>query len=619
MKSIFLIAPNEEIYQHGKSLQKKRFKDIKVSYGLIQEGVEQAKKESRKGAEVFVTRARTAEAVKKAGISGVVVTIPITAYDILRAISEARVISDEIGIVAFSEMLGPINSFSGLLDIPLLVFSYESEEEAEKAMDSAVEKGAKVIIGGEITKRVSEKRGIPFVQIVTGEEAIVQALEEAQRIAVVRSIEKTRIQLLETVARFSSEAILIVDQEMKVTTGNSNFYHVSGLTEEVIGKMIFELWPELKVKQLLQSSENQYDELVQFHGKEVLCNKMMIRVGGKITGIVFAFREVAAIRQQEAKLRRSIYAPKYKAEGSFKEILGDSQVIQKTIQIGKEFALTDSPILLVGEIGSGKNLFAQSIHQYSQRSSGAYVEVKCASLAGREFSHKMMGQIGTKNSPGKPGLFEVAHKGTLFLNEITELDLEAQGKLLNILQQKKVSRLGNDKLLPVDVRVVASTGKDMKKAIREGRFRADLYYQLNVLQLKIPSLNERREDIPVLAQAFLRQMGARCKQQLSLDEDALLLLYRHQWNGNVRELFNMMERVAVTCHEEDISRGFLQSILGEDLAPGVSPTREMIQQDQIEMIREALRDSKGNYGIAAKKLGIDRSTLWRRLKRLGLK
>lgn len=620
MKTIFLIAPNEDIYRHGKALQKKRFKEMKVSFGLIQEGVEQARKASRKGTEIFVTRARTAEAIKEAEIAGVVVRIPVTAYDILRAILEAQNISEKISVVAFSEMIGPMELFSGLLDVDLMVFPYEQENEADAAIEAAIKKGAEVIVGGETTKRAAEKLGIPFVQIVTGEEAVVQALEEAERIAEIRSMEETRIQLLETVAHFSSEAILIVNQEMRVTTGNWSFYKFSGFPEEkVLGTSIFEIWPELKTKKWLQNKENQYDELMKFRGRDVLCNKRIIHVGKEMTGIVFTFQEVEEIRQREAKLRRSIYAQEYKAEYSFDDILGKSSGIQKTIQIAKEFALTDSPILLVGEIGSGKNLFAQSIHQYSPRSSGAYVEVKCSSLAGKGFSQEMMGQVGTSNLPGKPGLFEVAHKGTLFFNEITELDLEAQGKLLNVLQQKKVARLGSDKWLPIDVRVIASTGQDMKKAIREGRFRADLYYQLNVLQLKIPSLNERREDIPILAQSFLKQMRREQKKKLNIHEDALILLYRHQWSGNVKELFNLMERVGVTYHEEEISRNFLQSILGEDLAPGISHAREIIRQDQIDMMREALRESKGNYGVAAKKLGIDRSTLWRRLKKLGLK
>lgn len=618
MKSILLIAPNEEILKHGKALQKEKYKEARVSFGLLQEGAELARKESQKGIEIFVTRARTSEAIKKAGVAGVVVDIPVTAYDILRAIAKARELSRKISLVAFPEMIGPTDLFSQMLDIDLTIFPYELEEEVGEAINRAIQAGAEVIIGGETTKRAAAKQGFPFVQIVTGEEAVAQAMEEARRIAEIRSLEKTRIQLLETVAHFASEAILIVDRETAITMGNDNFYQISGLTEEqVLGKPLFEVWPELSLRKNLQSGENQYDELMKFRDKEILCNKTMIRVGNKITGIVLSFQEIEKIRQKEAKLRRSIYVQEYKAEASFADVLGRSEAIQKSIQNGKEFALTDSPILLVGETGVGKNLFAQSIHNYSPRSSGAYVEVKCSS-AGKEFVREMLGQAGTATLFGQPGLFEIAHKGTLFLNEVAELDLESQGKLLNILQQKKVTRVGSDKPLPADVRVIASTGQDIKKAIREGKFRADLYYQLNVLQLKIPSLQERREDIQMLVRSFLESLG-RPKKKLKIHDDAIVLLYRHQWSGNVKELFSVMERVAVTCHKAEISRDFLRSVLGEDLASGASPVREMIRHDQIEIIRAALRDSKGNYGLAAKKLGIDRSTLWRRLKKFGLK
>lgn len=620
MKSILLIAPNEEILKHGKALKKKSFQGVEVCSGLLQEGVLQAQKGSRRGREIFVTRARTAEAIKKAEIPGVVVHISVTSYDLLRAISRAKEIGRKIGIVAFSEMIGSTESFSPLLDVDLILFPYEKAEEVDEAIQAALNEGANVIIGGETTKRAAEKKQIPFIQIITGEEAVAQALEEARRISEIRAIEKTRIQLLEKVIHFSSEAVLIVDEEMKITICNWHFCKISQLSEEeIIGKYLLDVWPELDGKFLSQKQEHQLDVVTRFRGQEVLSNKSIIQIHKKMTGIVFTFQAVEEIRQREAKLRRSMFAREYKADRSFSHVLGHSDEIKKAVLMGKEFALTDLPILLIGEIGVGKHLFAQSIHQYSPRSFGAYVEVNCSSLRGEQFNKEILGVIGSPARPGKPGLFEIAYKGTLFLNEITELDLETQGKLLNILQQKKVIRLGSEKWLPTDVRIIASSSSDLSKAIREGKFRADLYYELSVLQLKIPALNERREDIAFLVKAFLENFESSRKKRLTMDQEALVVLYRYYWRGNIKELFNVLERVAVTCHDRVITKRFLQEILGEDLRPNTFPVHEMIRQDQIDLIRHALKESKGNYGLAAKKLGVDRSTLWRRLKRLGLK
>ena len=620
MKSIVLIAPSEEILRIGKSLQRKSFSDIRVCLGLIQEGVREAQKKSRSGAEIFVTRARTAEAIKKAEVPGVVVKIPITAYDVLRAISQARKTSEKIAIVAFSEMVGSIDALSELLNMNLLVFLYEEENQADGMLDKALAKGAEVIIGGETTKRATERRGIPFVQLITGEEAISQALDEARRINEVRLQEKTRLRLLEAVAHYSGEGILILDKDLKISMCNGTLSEMSSLKEEeIIGKWLKEIWPEVEPKKVFSGSESQYDELVVFRGLEVLCNKTTIRVGKEITGLVLSFQAVEAIRKKEAKLRRSIYTEEYQGKSSFEDILGESGEIKKAVQIGKEFALTESPVFLVGATGVGKDIFAQSIHRYSHRSSGAYVGVKCSLLIGAAFDREIYGTVGSENSPGKPGLFEIAHKGTLFLNEITELDIESQGKLLDVIQQKKVARMGGRSPLPIDVRIVVATSQDIRKAIHEGRFRADLYYQLNVLQLNIPSLAKRRGDIWILAKAFLEKLASRKKKKMYLEEEALMVLYRHSWSGNVRELLNVMERVAVTCHEEKVSKSYLQSLLEHDLSPETSSAREILKYDQIETIRAALKECRGNYGLTAKKLGIDRSTLWRRLKKLGLK
>ena len=618
MKSIILIAPNKQILTEGKTLQKTSFKNIKVCSGLMQEGVKQALKESKNGAEIFVTRARTAQAITEAKIPGVVVNIQISAYDILRAITAARKIDQKIAIVAFAEMIDTSEVFAELLAIDLPVFTYETESQAEASLKQALTQGAKVIIGGETTQRIAKKFEVPFVQIVTGQEAIVQALEEAERIQTISAREKNRMRFLEILTNSSSEGILIIGPDLKISICNNLLCQMAKLEErQIIGKSLPDIWPEINIKKILQNNQNQDNELTLFRKMEVLVNTTLIQINQQLTGIVFSLQEIEEIRKKEATLRQSIYTPQYQAKYSFKDVLGTSNSIKQTVQQGKEFALTNSPIFLIGEIGVGKNLFAQSIHQYSKRSSGTYVEIKCAALKGKLFEQEIYGKVATKGSSGTAGLLEIAHKGTVFLQEITELDLEAQGKLLTILQEQKITRIGSEQSLPIDVRIIASTSKDIKKAIYDSNFRADLYYQLNVLQLKIPSLAERREDIKILAQAFLKKFNP--KKDFIFHKDALNLLSRRNWNGNGKELLNIMERIAVTCRNEEIKKSYLQEILGEDVALSALTTHEILKNDKIEEIRQAIKDSKGNYGLAAKKLHIDRSTLWRRMKRLGLK
>ena len=620
VKNIVFIAPDAELFNKGRRLKRRQYKELRVCQGLIDEGVQVALKESQKGAEVFVTRGRTAEAIRQSDVSGVVVDVPITAYDILRAILQAKKQGSKFSLIVYSGMIHGIENLNELLQMDFTIHFIEDEADAEIKVGQAICEGAEIIIGGETTSRVARRRKIPFVQIQTGEEALTQAFEEAKRIMEIRALEKTRIKLLETVTHYTADAMLIVDESLVVRLCNWTLCEMTHLREkEIIGSKLFEIWPELDRKKFVERKEDKYDELLVFRGADVLCSKTLIKVGTKITGMVLSFQEIEKIQKREAKLRRSIYVEDYKANRTFENVQGKSTLIQNVIQAGKQFALTESAILIVGETGTGKNLFAESLHSYSRRSMGAYVLVECSSLSENAFDKVMLGQVGTSSHSGKAGLFEIAHKGTLLFNEITELDIKAQSKLLSILQQQKVTRLGSEKALPVDVRVIASTSQNIREKIKEGNFRADLYYQLNVLQLKIPKLEERREDIPVLAQSFLKKLSSGQRRKIYFQEDALMLLYRRQWQGNVKELYNVIERIVATCHEDEISKKYLQSILDLDQSIGPFSPHDLLKYDQIDILRQALKESKGNQGIAAKKLGIDRSTLWRRMKKLGLK
>jgi len=226
------------------------------------------------------------------------------------------------------------------------------------------------------------------------------------------------------------------------------------------------------------------------------------------------------------------------------------------------------------------------------------------------------GAFTSANPKGKLGLFEVAHEGTIFLDEIAEMDYAVQGKLLRVLQEKKVMRLGSDRVIPVDVRIIAATNKDLKQLVSDNKFRADLYYRLNVLQLRIAPLRNRKEDIGLLSEYFLREHAGIIKRHIKLSPSALKVLVEYSWPGNIRELKNLIERVIAVHKQETIDADVIRLMLADqqdDIAP-VS-----IMHDEAEEIRKTLILTKGKYSEAAKILGMSRSTLWRKLRRLGIK
>ena len=343
-------------------------------------------------------------------------------------------------------------------------------------------------------------------------------------------------------------------------------------------------------------------------------------MNNKTAGAVVTFQDVTQIQQMEARVRRRIHASGHVAGFSFDNIVGNSAILKQTVGIAKEFSITPSSILILGESGTGKEIFAQSIHNFSERRQGPFVAINCAALPGQILESELFGYVGGAftgaNPKGKLGLFEIAHGGTLFLDEISEMEYTIQGKLLRVLQEKKVMRLGSDSVIPVDVRVIAASNKNLKSLVNENTFRADLYYRLNVLQLRIPPLRERKEDIKLLAEYFLKEHAGIMKRHLKLAPSAIQALTLYTWPGNIRELQNIIERVIAVYKRETIDASVINLMLEDQLE---GKFLSFVIPNELEEISRALTLTNGKYAEAAKMLGISRSTLWRKLKRLGLK
>ncbi|MGE5703669.1 MAG: sigma 54-interacting transcriptional regulator [Clostridia bacterium] len=284
------------------------------------------------------------------------------------------------------------------------------------------------------------------------------------------------------------------------------------------------------------------DCLIQIKKQKVLVNRQEIKENGQSRGGVLTLKAARRVEEQELKLR--LQAKGYEARYSFDDLVTASPKMKKVVEQATKMASSELSVLVLGESGTGKELFAHAIHKASPRSRFPFVAVNCSSLPDNLLESELFGYeegafTGARKG-GKPGLFEQAHKGTIFLDEIGDISPHMQSRLLRVLQQKEVLKVGGTRLLPVDVRVVAATNRNLAKMVDEGAFRADLYYRLKVLQLQIPPLRERQEDIPLLAEHFLNRRGV----SKHLLKPLLAALISHRWRGNVRELENAMEYVA---------------------------------------------------------------------------
>jgi transcriptional regulator with GAF, ATPase, and Fis domain len=339
-----------------------------------------------------------------------------------------------------------------------------------------------------------------------------------------------------------------------------------------------------------------------------------------------------------AAAKPSLPGPEHEVPG----LVGSSPKLRQVVQLIRKVAANEKTVVLIrGESGTGKELLAQAVHDSSPRRGKAFVKVHCAALSATLLESELFGHVKgafTGAHRDKVGRFELANGGTLFLDEIGDISLDVQTKLLRVLQERTFERVGSSESLTVDVRILAATHQDLEELIRQGRFREDLYYRLNVFPVFVPPLRERWEDIPELAMHFLKQAADRCKKPIGqIDDDALAILKAFHWPGNIRQLENVMERAVVVAEgttlttadlPEDVVRSveLMSMSLGEngedspqvESLTGIRRERGERNRREREQLMRALQSTGGNKAEAARALGMARSTLVSRLKKLGL-
>ena len=286
-------------------------------------------------------------------------------------------------------------------------------------------------------------------------------------------------------------------------------------------------------------------------------------------------------------------------------------------------APTDATVLIVGPSGSGKERVARAIHAHSKRASKPMTAINCGALAESVLESELFGHekgAFTGADSARRGLFESSNGGTIFLDEISETTPGFQVKLLRVLQERQVRRLGSNTYMPVDVRILAATNADIGERIRAKQFREDLYYRLSVMTIHLPALEERREDIPLLVRHFLTGFNERNARQVTLNEEATGLLMRMAWPGNVRELENLIERAAILSTTGEISAEDIEQASGAGALSGakVEEPATTLKEVERQQIMRALREAQGNRSLAARKLGIERKTLYKKARRLGI-
>lgn len=614
MTSIAFMALNETMFECARNVLKGSHDDVRLSQGLMGEAVGVARALQASGVEVVISRGATARCVQTALPDLSVVDMSTSSLDLLSAIHKAQAKAERVAVVAFPPMSDGAREIGDMLGADVGVYQWDREEDIGRAVLEARADGAGIVVGGYIMALIARRLGVPCQPVESSPQSILAAVREAKRIAHGRGVEKAKSSLMRAVLTSTDNGIVAVDRRGAVTVFNPVAGRLLRMTEaDAVGRPVAEVWPRSGLPRVLESGQGEAGRIERVFDQEIMCSMTPVAVGGETVGAVATFHDVRQIQKMEATVRKRILASGHVAASRFQDILGASPAVRQAIAMGMDYARTSATVLIHGETGTGKELFAQGIHNASARRTGPFVAVNCAALPAQILESELFGYVPGAftgaSLKGKPGLFELAHGGTIFLDEIAEMDPPTQGKLLRVLQEKQVMRLGSDQVIPVDVRVVAATNKDLGGLVASGAFRDDLYYRLNVLRLGLPPLRQRLEDIPALAARFLAQAATRPGGH-TLSGAALKELRAHHWPGNVRELQNAMARVAALLRDESVPGELVRQLLADS-----PPARvKAAPPGEKERIADALARSNGRVAEAAKLLGVSRSTLWRRMK-----
>lgn len=431
---------------------------------------------------------------------------------------------------------------------------------------------------------------------------------------------------LETLLNNMDKAVVSINTDGNIEKYNLKFKETFGIDEDIIGKYICDLLKFIKPSYLI-GGYNEKSHSFSYRGisKEFkgVYNIKQILLNDQLKGYVLDFIDkIEAIKNyNKINSEHKIY---------LENIIGTSYAISKVKEEALMAAKTSSTVLITGESGTGKELFARAIHNHSNRSENPFIAVNCAAIPDNLLESELFGYeegafTGAKKG-GSLGKFELAHKGTIFLDEIGDMSLHLQAKLLRVLQEKEVDKLGSKQNISIDVRIIAATNKYLEKMVRKGTFREDLYYRLNVIPIGLPSLRERKNDIPLLVNYMIKEYSNKLEKIVTdIDEITLEYMIDYDWPGNIRELQNIIEYSVNRCDSDVItlenvpnrirySENYKTLNLNENKNESIK-TLEELEKREILKALEKFKDYKKDKDLAAKALGISRATLYRKLEK----
>ena len=438
--------------------------------------------------------------------------------------------------------------------------------------------------------------------------------------------------LLETMLAAPDELIVVVNKNGYIENMSQAYGDFLGIQiQNAIGRHVTEVIENTRMDIVVKTGVPETGETQDIHGEKMIATRIPIRKNGMVIGaygrvLVRNTRELHMLHdklssiEMELNMYKRTFEKINTAKYTVDDIIGDCSIMQDLKDSVRKVAKTNSNVLIMGESGTGKELFAHSIHAGSMRRKAPFVCVNCGSIPEQLIESELFGYeegafTGARKG-GKIGLFPAAHGGTIFLDEIGELPLSMQVRLLRVLQDREIQRVGSNVREKVNVRVVAATNRNLYQMVKKGEFRSDLYYRLNVVTLHLPLLRERKEDLPLLIQMILSKISKKeSLGAIEISREAMDHLLRYDWPGNVRELENVLERAInfTDAGEKIKAKNLPERITGSMVSRTVMPLKELMENTEKDAIKDALLRCRNCKAKAANELGISRTTLYEKM------
>ena len=622
MDKIAFLEANINIVERTESLLAEQIKTGEVI--VHQVGVRTIEKEARElvkaGVQAIIARGGTYQDLAEVDLGIPVIRMVISASDILLALNHAARRYKKVKLVLHESIVFEPQEYNQLIPIEVERYRYRGIVMLEELLDSLELDEDTVLVGSGAIKELSSRKYMDFINVLVQDSTFLQTYYQAKQILEQTRQEVQRVRLLESILYSVNDGVAIIGMDGKILHFNRRCEELTGISEgEAQRKEVKEVLPGYPLASYLQMNRDDSKELImEIRNRKLAVSTSLFPLEPSGKQLILTIQDVTRLQKMEQNIRYILAKKGLTAEYHFNDIKTRDERMKKVIDQARKISRFPGSVLIYGESGTGKELIAQSIHNESDRSAGPFVAVNCAAISESLLESELFGYVGGAftgaRKEGKAGMFELAHKGTVFLDEINSMPLNLQAKLLRVIEQREVMRVGSDYVIPLDVRIIAAGNRKLSMNVQEGAFRHDLYFRLNTFELTILPLNERSGDILYLFREFLAEYEEKTPAAIQLTPEFENQLLGYNWLGNVRELRNTALRYHVyqgdNSNQEILPKSPVGvSVVTEDLKIDLKELNKTVE----ELVIQSMLEQNMTKTDVAKALGISRQALFKKM------